>query len=413
MIGEYMRPYRFSLSQARELHLKNLKEFAELTKNNQIDIQGNIFAQMVIGMMMVRSSGVFKESKEWEGALNACNGVKLFPPAVEMGRDFEILIHVMGITEQLNHKIRAGRQEPVDKFEETFDKLSEESQKLCFGLLKQFYDCASGIFQQLIKAGSPPHDTKAQEAILKDLERFQIGMKFESRKKYVKSVPYVSKKEQKYERASGGSIIVTRNREFLSDYYLQLMKALEDFMQHWEKNKYLGHMELIKGLMRRGVKEDVQKLYEKNIELATAPHLMETVQNLDEAHPLEKNLCEDNILWVEQVARKVGVSPETLRNWDKQGLFHCEKLKKNGKEYRIYMPEDIPKLIEIKEEQEKKRSFSQDEYLTLRELAKHVNVSPRTIMRKEDAGKLPQPKRNKQGYRIYTLAEAEKIKKLL
>lgn len=46
------------------------------------------------------------------------------------------------------------------------------------------------------------------------------------------------------------------------------------------------------------------------------------------------------------------------------------------------------------------------------DLAKFLEVNPRTIKNWENEGKIPKARRNKFGWRVYTQAEMEAIKKL-
>ena len=411
-----MFKYEFSFSKTTELHKNNLKNFAELLKKNQVDVQNNPYAQIFIGMIMARSEA-FKETKEWEQALNACNGLNLSQSALEMGQNLEIAVYAMEILERCLIKLRTQDVELYKQIE----KPMQEIQELFFSILKQQYDIARGIFDQLIRAGTPPYDRKAQEIILEDLKSFQSTIKFVTRNKYRVIVPTTSfKKEAKYSKVPKGDISSTRKREFENDFYLKVMDAVRKFIQSWDKIEGSGYTEWIKGVMRRGVIEDRKEYFKqkrKNIEFATDPQVLESdklEKELRKLHPLKNvdELSEGGILWIDQVAEIIDVHPETLRNWDKKGIFPSQKLIKKGQEYRFYNEHDIPKLIEIKHQRQDKRGFRSDSHYSLGELAKYVGVNPRTIMRHEDDEKLPKAQRNELGHRIYTHAQAEKIKNI-
>ena len=47
--------------------------------------------------------------------------------------------------------------------------------------------------------------------------------------------------------------------------------------------------------------------------------------------------------------------------------------------------------------------------MTITEVAKKLEVNPRTIKRWEKAGKIKKPKRNYRGWRVYNKSDAEKL----
>lgn len=52
-----------------------------------------------------------------------------------------------------------------------------------------------------------------------------------------------------------------------------------------------------------------------------------------------KELLKKRYLTIKEVAKILGVTPQTLRNWDKEGKL--EALRNPLNNYRIYKPEDI------------------------------------------------------------------------
>lgn len=120
---------------------------------------------------------------------------------------------------------------------------------------------------------------------------------------------------------------------------------------------------------------------------------------------------ENDVIWIDQMADELGVRSQTLRNWDNDGTFKAERLKIGKREYRVYKYNDILKLRKIKEEKTNKRNHLQDKHLSLSVLAKLLAVPTKTIIRHENLGKLPQPKRSQNNYRIYTREDFKIYKK--
>jgi len=121
----------------------------------------------------------------------------------------------------------------------------------------------------------------------------------------------------------------------------------------------------------------------------------------------------DGIIFIEQIADEVGVTAQTLRNWDKSGKYPAHEKIVDEKKYRVYYPEDIIKLKQVKYEQQRRRISAPEGFYKLGEVAKVLKVHPDTITRKEAGGQLPKPKRDSFNGRIYSMNDIKKIKKIV
>jgi DNA-binding transcriptional MerR regulator len=284
--------------------------------------------------------------------------------------------------------------------------------RLLFGMVEQVEDFWSGLFARLIQLKKG--DKNAEAFFRKELAGFVKIMMF------------------KYKMLGLSMGVV--------------YEAMTLGAENWEKAKYRGYMPWIKVQMEDYFKRARKKFFQSDeicVDFSN-PKLQKSISNIemiDEDKLLDE--CEEGeifkamlggkiskeeaqessatsryyrkkLLWVEEAAKLVGVSPQTLRNWDKDETFKANRKEHLGRSYRVYDPADIDELILIKEEkQAKKRGvLGRCEY-PVEQVAKFLNISRKTLGRKEKSKIIPFPKRHKDGQRYYSPEDIKKIAKIL
>jgi excisionase family DNA binding protein len=58
-------------------------------------------------------------------------------------------------------------------------------------------------------------------------------------------------------------------------------------------------------------------------------------------------MSSDGRMTITQAARRVGVSPKTIRRWEEAGKV--PKAKKDWRGWRVYFPEDVERLASFRE----------------------------------------------------------------
>lgn len=268
------------------------------------------------------------------------------------------------------------------KWIKVYKDTKKDAEKLYAGLLGKSKDFFSGRLKVIIKAEKG--DTKAKEHILNDLKEFN--------KKIKKQLRYFKLQD--------------------SDIYICMYNAI----LKWRDSKYMGYLDWIKYLIKTQVKRlQTDELKEKSKIISNIdPEVFDKINSSeDERIVFTKRSKIADILWIEQAAEFIGISAQTLRNWDKGGVFKARRTNKKGKSYRIYYWEDIPKLRKIKSENKRKRKHCLKGYLKITDVAKELKISTKTIKRMEKSGKLSRIKRDNVGHRIFTHKDITKIKTLL
>lgn len=396
--------YVYNFEQEDVKRLAKLKKVAELIKAGRIPVKDNIFCHIVIGMMKERLLG-FQE-KEWAEVISLYPSEQLFQPAVEMGVSYEKIIRVRRLLQKIRQRIdlrgdASNQAQSNVELIKVIDSHNVEIERLLFGIIKQICDVASTFFENMYKAGISPNDTKAQEFLVEEM----LG----------NPLPFYTKPHLK--------------RKYVNEFHWMMMKALEEVLRNWENNVYMSFEEFLKGVIRKHFKgsrqaEHRRRLYEfltrddwlmdvLTVEEATLRHnksLLNMVKELKQ-NPIYSN--EDDVIWIEQVAKELNVTAQTLRNWDKKGIARAHAIIIDGKQYRGYRPEDIPKLKQVKYEQQRKRISAPRGCYKVGEVGKICEVHPDTIIRKEAKKQLPEPRRDKHNNRIYSIDDIKIIKKIL
>lgn len=93
-----------------------------------------------------------------------------------------------------------------------------------------------------------------------------------------------------------------------------------------------------------------------------------------------------------QAAKILGVSVDTIRRWDKEGILHSERPDGKNRHFNVQELEAV--------------KFSQP--LTISEASEQLNLSPSTLRRIEKKG-LISPERNEKGERVYTRKVVEEF----
>lgn len=402
--------YNFELEDNKRL--AKLKKIAGLLKAGKVSAPDNLFSQIIIGMMKERKRR-FRE-KDWDEVVNLYPPAKLFQPAIAMGIDLEKLIRVKRFMSKVKEKMRVrdvlSQKKNVAnlRVEEFMDASEIEMQRQIFGLLKQICDVASGFFENMHKALVP--DTISQTFLL---EQFMVKPQAEAPNSSLEAHSKTPK-----------------GREFINNLYLVMVEAIKEIRENWKNSLYMGPEELLKGAIGRLFKKKRKAKYQRQlyeclidkdsvldalvtdeVALRKKPGVfLDMIKDLKRKPDFRDS---NGLILIEQVAKELDVTAETLRNWDKKGIFKAALKKHNGKTYRAYNADDMPALRRIKAEQDGKRRHVSEGYFTIATVANVLGVSARTIIRKEEAGELPVANRDKDGSRIYTPAEAKAIKNIL
>jgi len=274
-----------------------------------------------------------------------------------------------------------------DKLNSIKDPVIIKIARIGLGMRKQYLEFYTGLFELLIdiKEGAP-NSTRCQEIILEKIDKFAKAVINEYKYRFNK--PYHIN---------------------MGDILINMVQAIE----FWEKNRYLGNLEWIKGRIRRQLK-DYKKKKNKIIrnEIPFKPYILDSVDASELKAPSVNDNAKQHFL-VEEAADWLGLSAQTLRNWDKEGLFVPEKKIIGNTEYRIYKYTDMKLLRKIKAEKEQKRGGVKEGLVSIGKLAKLLGISSKTLERKEKEGVIPKATRNDKGYRVYTLEDVRNIQKQL
>ncbi|MCB9772245.1 MAG: MerR family transcriptional regulator [Candidatus Omnitrophica bacterium] len=261
--------------------------------------------------------------------------------------------------------------------------LMDNLAKLMFGMANQIDDYFTGIFEKIIKAGLK--ETAAYEYILNEIKNFGTGLKKHFRWKY-------------------------RINLDDGDIFLGMVVAV----QNWKNNKYLNYIEWIKTVLHtnlRNIRNDIIRGREQEVNVS--PKKFDMFLQ-DEMRALEvAGRKYEGPIFIDQMATLLGVSAQTLRDWDNNNLFKAGRIEKNGKEYRTYSLENLDRLRQIKLGQNRKQKGVNVGEITAAEMAKLLSISKKTLDRYEKSNIFPKPQRNTQGYRIYVKQDVETLKTIL
>ena len=107
---------------------------------------------------------------------------------------------------------------------------------------------------------------------------------------------------------------------------------------------------------------------------------------------LEQNTQPVKFLTIEEFAKRIGVHPQTVRVWDKNGLLQAHHKSPSGR--RFYTEEQVIEYLA-------QRSL-QETFLTVEEFAKRIGVHPQTVRTWDKNGLLPAHYKSPSGRKFYT-----------
>ena len=281
-----------------------------------------------------------------------------------------------------------GKEKLFSDFEveliKEYKNFTRNVKRLRYGLRKQTADFHSGVYDLVIAASEG--NTVASQKLEEELKDFI--------KNIASYYQYRLKKE---------------TRDDIRKYILSAMlKAIMD----WRKNKHFGYLQWIVGRVRRALKDIMTATYQKEeLEFTCDSNMMEEIEakkrkasrygSIEDGKRSKLNYVRKDRIWIWDASRRVGVSAQTLRNWDTSGKFLSKWQKIKGKKYRYYTQEDIGKLIKLNCEPKLGKYRP-------KVVAKLLKTSVKTLKRWEGAGKIPKSKRDSRG-RFFTVEDVENI----
>lgn len=285
------------------------------------------------------------------------------------------------------------------------NKLIHNAMRFCEGVGRQIVDLATGRFELIIKASEG--DKEAQEKVFKTLEKFAKHIKWQYRNIGMGLIIDGNQPNRNLKKRYKHTGISD------ADIYLAMMEAIKC----WKKNKYISQMQWIRGRIRRKMEELKKHEFQKNKKIITVDNEKLHALKCNKRKKQNYSPQAEGFIWIEQAAERLSLSPQTLRNWDKDGIFKARRIKKptrNGmKRYRVYKEEDMLSLRKIKDEQLSKRRHSVKGYFKRKAVAEKLGISTKTLSRMEKTGKISKVRRDVHGHRIYTVSDVKNIKKVL
>ena len=364
-----------------ETHTSLLKEYCTLSDN------GNQYKDNEVMDEVIEICDSYGESRKF---------------LLESRKNFKDEIYRLSDEERLTNV----EKEVIKKYK----NIPHNAMRMLVGMGKQISDFASERFQIVLRAVQG--DYNARQDLFKRLREF------------------ISQQVRLYKKRLKG----TDTKQVKAFVHSAILSAASN----WEKNKYLSIMEWIKGVSRRIIQDEISEIYQQREMEVSTKYVNEVVAKPeDEAEQVitddeeeayheeaqeevklnkkasKKIVRHDDRIWINQAARRVGLkSPQTLRNWHKQGIFRAEIVYtyKRGFDFLgkpvieevkryFYKETDIRKLIDIRNRnaQEQKHPPKDKNCWRTKYVVQLLGITMKRLSNWEKKGKLPKPKSDQYG----------------